>query len=848
MKKYISYINIVIILMIITFTIIIISNNKIQEFNKQYSTMQVKALFEPEEKLSMLLSANETPIYTRGTENSEYVTFEYTGKEEENTGVNINTINSSCNDASFYYRYQGLEAQEMYSISTYVKIDSIDKQQYDGGAFIADWNNSFSTSEVINQTTSSTWIKITIVAISEKDGTIKVKFGLKDSKADVTFDQMEIMKAQDNNEFKVYTYTNWDNKTGKVVFWKSDTIKYLYNEETMELWLSTLLDIREDMRMLTSKQVDNGNVNIIATNYQPWIAYVLSGRVEIQWNRSSVETWEENADTPFFITHEMGHQHTVDNINYDGEFWGTTLGLLSDYRLNLRVSGLAINGQGEIRQGDELIDYCYNGGYQEYINSNYSGDGLTYLLFKTILKLDEYEKELGFNSLAQTLAYFNDEKVGNPGGAGNQFIAFIKKWSEYSGKDVKSIIYGFRNGDATIIDNKFAIGKFGYTVNNDGKTITINSCSRNWEDNLDDTYELVIPSQIDGYTVTEIGGWAFCYNDYIEEIVLPSTVTAIGRVAFYECKNLISVKIPPDSKLVTIEEWAFCRSGLGEIYIPPTVENIGDYVLLWSNNTMTIKGYTGTKIHKYAQNNNINFVSVDNYTVTFNTNGGKLESGVANTKSVIGGEIYGELPIPTKQGYIFYGWYNENEQEITETTIYDLSEDSTLHAQWKLPDDIIGIEITDFNNKKYVILSEQLKIEGDNIIKEGITVENFLQEKNFPNTNYKKEVYNVKGEKITGQELIATGGKVDILNQSGDNVTTYYTVIKGDINGDGIVNIFDITLEIELYFEKDDSKEWTDAKKIAGWCIENHGRTDGIPDIFDIARLIEYNFENKLWT
>ena len=109
-------------------------------------------------------------------------------------------------------------------------------------------------------------------------------------------------------------------------------------------------------------------------------------------------------------------------------------------------------------------------------------------------------------------------------------------------------------------------------------------------------------------------------------------------------------------------------------------------------------------------------------------------------------------------------------------------------------------------------------------------------------------MYNVKGEKITGQELIATGGKVDILNQSGDNVTTYYTVIKGDINGDGIVNIFDITLEIELYFEKDDSKEWTDAKKIAGWCIENHGRTDGIPDIFDIARLIEYNFENKLWT
>ncbi len=45
-------------------------------------------------------------------------------------------------------------------------------------------------------------------------------------------------------------------------------------------------------------------------------------------------------------------------------------------------------------------------------------------------------------------------------------------------------------------------------------------------------------------------------------------------------------------------------------------------------------------------------------TVTFDPNGGTVDK---ETKEVIYGSTYGELPIPTREGYTFDGWYTESE-------------------------------------------------------------------------------------------------------------------------------------------------------------------------------------------
>ena len=53
-------------------------------------------------------------------------------------------------------------------------------------------------------------------------------------------------------------------------------------------------------------------------------------------------------------------------------------------------------------------------------------------------------------------------------------------------------------------------------------------------------------------------------------------------------------------------------------------------------------------------------------------------------KMVESGKVYGNLPIPTRDGYTFDGWYTlkEGGNEITADSIYTDTTDVTLYAQW----------------------------------------------------------------------------------------------------------------------------------------------------------------------
>jgi hypothetical protein len=87
--------------------------------------------------------------------------------------------------------------------------------------------------------------------------------------------------------------------------------------------------------------------------------------------------------------------------------------------------------------------------------------------------------------------------------------------------------------------------------------------------------EVVIPDTIKGQKVTGIGRLAFWTSDHsLTSVNIPSGVTKIGEMAFYQCVFLTSVNIP--SSVTTIGEQAFDSCGnLTSLNIPPSVTMIG---------------------------------------------------------------------------------------------------------------------------------------------------------------------------------------------------------------------------------------------------------------------------------
>lgn len=87
---------------------------------------------------------------------------------------------------------------------------------------------------------------------------------------------------------------------------------------------------------------------------------------------------------------------------------------------------------------------------------------------------------------------------------------------------------------------------FEYTVTGDEATITGYTGSAE---------SLVIPSELGGKPVTEIGAMAFSYCSSLTKATIPEGVTSIGEYAFSYCSSLTEVTIP--KSVTSMEDRAF---------------------------------------------------------------------------------------------------------------------------------------------------------------------------------------------------------------------------------------------------------------------------------------------------
>ena len=73
--------------------------------------------------------------------------------------------------------------------------------------------------------------------------------------------------------------------------------------------------------------------------------------------------------------------------------------------------------------------------------------------------------------------------------------------------------------------------------------------------------------------------------------------------------------------------------------------------------------------------------AINSYKLTLNANGGNVS---LSSKTIVYNEVYGELPVPTRAGYVFTGWYTKASGGTQVTAQNKMgASDATIYAQWE---------------------------------------------------------------------------------------------------------------------------------------------------------------------
>ena len=204
----------------------------------------------------------------------------------------------------------------------------------------------------------------------------------------------------------------------------------------------------------------------------------------------------------------------------------------------------------------------------------------------------------------------------------------------------------------------------------------------------------------------------------ITEIKIPNSVEEIAPSAFDHCTKLATVTFAPGSKLKTIGRNAFQYTAIEEVRIPASVEQLGTNPMYgggWAfyscSNLKKVVFESPSKLN-YVSNGNFSRCSenliiccvdknvIEKLTETGDLNKGNVDkdrikptypkvtfdskggSDVA-AKPVENGDAISAPAAPTKEGYVFDGWYTD----VALTQKYDFSkpviDDMTLYAKWE---------------------------------------------------------------------------------------------------------------------------------------------------------------------
>ena len=134
--------------------------------------------------------------------------------------------------------------------------------------------------------------------------------------------------------------------------------------------------------------------------------------------------------------------------------------------------------------------------------------------------------------------------------------------------------------------------KYAYKVNADGETVTITKVLGPVDSANNGLYDIEIPTELGGCTVTGLGEYSFSgylsaaqsnepyqFGRNIHSVTIPQSVTSIGDYAFSHCEKMDSLTI--NDATTSIGSWAFdeCYK-LTTLSLGKNITTIGDYAFL----------------------------------------------------------------------------------------------------------------------------------------------------------------------------------------------------------------------------------------------------------------------------
>ena len=268
--------------------------------------------------------------------------------------------------------------------------------------------------------------------------------------------------------------------------------------------------------------------------------------------------------------------------------------------------------------------------------------------------------------------------------------------------------------------------------------------------------------------VTKIGGDAFACCRSLTSIELPTSVTNIGNSAFYDCDNLKNIIL--STELIRIENGAFYGcSSLTSIEIPEKVTSIGNGAFQNCSNLTNITIPNGvTSINSLTFNgcSSLTTITIPQNVTTIGDNAFRGCSSLKSINIYCSNKYAKQYVIenyPELLNIIHISGCEETKEELQITTTYKLKEK---------------------DNIKRIILTPNTSVR---------------EMLNNITSNKEIKIVSKSGEEIKANVLVGTGAKV-ITKE--DNKEIYTVVVKGDVNGDGLVKPIDVTTANSIRLNK----------------------------------------------